>query len=108
MKSDRLFAADCTRLPELTLASDCARLARTAARPNVPRRAYRARPSAPAAPPSPRLRVLATRIATWFFAARQRVLQRRALSALSDHLLRDAGATRDDVMHRTFIRGPRD
>ena len=108
MKSDKFFAADPARLPELALASDCLGLGRSSASPDVALVERQAGQAAAAAPPRRRIRALAARIAKWFFVALYRSRQRRAVSALSDNLLRDIGLTRDEFMHRTFIRGARD
>jgi len=108
MKSDKFFAADPARLPELALASDCLGLDRSSASPGVALAERQASQAAAAARPGRRIRALVARIAKWFFVALYRSRQRRAVSALSDNLLRDIGLTRDEFMHRTFIRWPRD
>jgi uncharacterized protein YjiS (DUF1127 family) len=108
MKSDKFFLADPAHLPELALASDCLGLDRSAARPDaapVEREAGRA---AAAARPARWLGALIVRIAKWLFAALERSRQRRALAALSDHLLQDAGLTRDEFLRRTLMHRPRD
>ena len=95
MTSDKFFLADPARLPELALAADGTAADRGAARP---------RPL----PATPWLAAALARAAGWFAVALARSRQRRALSALSDHLLRDAGLTREDFLARTRMRWPRD
>ena len=107
MKSDKFFAADPARLPELALASDSLGLDRSSAGPDAALAERQASQTA-AARPGRRIRALMARIAKWLFVALYRARQRRAVAALSDNLLRDIGLTRDDFMHRTHIRGPRD
>jgi uncharacterized protein YjiS (DUF1127 family) len=108
MKSDKFFAADPARLPELALASDCLCLDRSSAGPDAALAEHQPSPAAAAVRPGRRIGALVARMAKWFFVAVYRSQQRRAVTALSDNLLRDIGLTRDDFMHRTRIRGPRD
>jgi uncharacterized protein YjiS (DUF1127 family) len=108
MKSDKFFAADPARLPELALASDCLGPGRSSASPDVALVERQAGQAVGAGPPGRRIRALVARMAKWFFVALYRSQQRRAVASLSDNLLQDIGLTREDFMHRTFIRCPRD
>ena len=108
MKSDKFFAADPARLPELALASDCLGLDRSPTGPDGALAERRAGQAGAAARPDRRIRALVARMAKWVFVALYRSQQRRAVASLSDNLLRDIGLTREDFMHRTFIRCPRD
>ncbi|HUL05004.1 MAG TPA: DUF1127 domain-containing protein [Candidatus Acidoferrum sp.] len=105
MKPDKFFLADPTRLPELTLAAYWAAWDRSTGRPSaLPSAADEA-----AAPrPARRLAALLARAAGAFARALARSRQRRALSTLSDHMLKDAGLTRADFLERTRMPRPRD
>ena len=102
---DKFFLADPTRLPELAQAAYWAAWDRSAGRPS-------ALPSAAAEAAAPRparwLAALLAGAAGAFARALARSRQRRALSALSDHMLKDAGLTREDFLARTQMRWPRD
>ncbi|HEY7088682.1 MAG TPA: DUF1127 domain-containing protein [Tepidisphaeraceae bacterium] len=102
---DKFFLADPTRLPELAQAAYWSSWNRSANRPS-------SLPSAADEPTAPRparwLAALLARAAGAFARALARSRQRRALSALSDHMLKDAGLTRADFLERTEMRWPRD
>jgi len=105
MKSDKFFLADPTRLPELAHAAYWSSRNRSTIHPSE-------LPSATDAAAAPRparwLAALLARAAGAFARALARSRQRRALSALSDHMLKDAGLTRADLLERTRTPWPRD
>lgn len=105
MKPDAFFLADPTALPELALAADAAAADRGPARPQ-PLPATAAETAAPR--PARWLAALLARAGKSFVLALTCSRQHRALSALSDHNLRDLGLTREDFLARTELRWPRD
>jgi uncharacterized protein YjiS (DUF1127 family) len=108
MKSDKFFLADPVRLPELALASDCLGQDRSSARPDSATVERHVSQAATVARAGRRMGAAIARIAKWLFVAMERARQRRALAALSDHLLQDIGLTRADFTQRTAMLRPRE
>ena len=108
MKSDKFFMADPVRLAELAPASDCLGLDRCSPRPDIAMVDLHAGRAATAARAGRRIGAVIARIAKSFFGALEDARQRRALAALSDHLLHDIGLTRVDFVQRTAMLRPRE